>query len=142
MAILVTFGSGFAWIDFSAFGERYFWTAGMLGLIAALPRCYYICILFVFGYYNINMRGDYAAKWQKIGIIMNASAGVVLLIYRFVIIGNDKFFDLTQNNMFVIVWLPVELLFKCVVDPIYVFFELWSSRKKEDAQMKGEYLPV
>jgi hypothetical protein len=126
MDMLIPFGAGFYWIKYDEFGPRNFWISGVLGIICIIPRLYYTVITWTFGYRGINMRGKTAEPWIKSAVIINTIMAIALLIYRFAVIGNEAFFDQSQNNMFVIVWLPFELCFKCVVDPAYVFFEIFN----------------
>jgi hypothetical protein len=126
MDLLIPFGVGFFWIKFDEFGPRNFWISGMLGIICFIPRLYSSVIVWTFGYRGINMRGKAAEPWVKSAFIFNSIMAIALLVYRFAIIGNEAFFDQSQNNMFVIVWLPFELTFKCVIDPAYVIIELFN----------------
>ena len=68
--ILVTMCHSFFWIDFTRFGPKDFWIAGMLGIICVIPRLYWDFIFVAFSILGIEFRGKDGDKWAKIGLVI------------------------------------------------------------------------
>lgn len=131
IGFIVTFSHFFDWIELDNFGPRDFWICGVLGLLCVIPRLLYFIMFSTFGLYGVNIRSDKVQVWHKIGIFQNTCFSVAILIYRFVVVGNENFMS---QNIFFVTWLPLELTMKCVVEPFFVVTNIMCKKSDNEYQ--------